>query len=135
MSSSISLRDDIRTIHSEATVEQAVDRLHELIRERGLTLFAEIDHAQNARDAGVQMPETRVLIFGNAKAGTALMLASPNIALELPLRILVRAEEDGRTGLVYIDPGRLAAAFGVDALASSITGLSSIAQTAASMRT
>jgi uncharacterized protein (DUF302 family) len=128
------LRDDIRTLHSEATFEQVVGRLHGLIHERGLTLFAEIDHAKNARDAGLDMPETRVLVFGNAKAGTALMRASPDIALELPLRILVRAESDGRTGLVYIDPERLAAAFGVDTLAPSIAGLSAIARAAASVR-
>jgi len=127
----MSLRDDIRILHSEASFEQVVDRLHELIRERGLTLFAEIDHARNARDAGLEMPATTVLIFGNAKAGTALMLASPDIALELPLRILVREEVDGRTGIVYIDPERLAAAFGVDAMASSIAGLSAVALAAA----
>ena len=127
----MSLRADIRILHSEASFEQVVDRLHELIRERGLTLFAEIDHARNARDAGFEMPATTVLIFGNAKAGTALMLASPDIALELPLRILVREEVDGRTGIVYIDPERLAAAFGVDAMASSIAGLSAVALAAA----
>jgi uncharacterized protein (DUF302 family) len=127
----MSLRADIRILHSEASFEQVVDRLHELIRERGLTLFAEIDHARNARDAGLEMPATTVLIFGNAKAGTALMLASPDIALELPLRILVREEVDGRTGIVYIDPERLAAVFGVDAMASSIAGLSAVALAAA----
>jgi uncharacterized protein (DUF302 family) len=127
----MSLRDDLRTLHSEASIEQVVDRLHELILERGLTLFAEIDHGHNARDAGLDMPETRVLIFGNAKAGTALMLASPDIALELPLRILVREEADGKTAIVYIDPERLAAAFGVDALAPAIAGLSTIATAAA----
>jgi uncharacterized protein (DUF302 family) len=127
----MSLRDDIRSMHSEASVEQVVDRLHELIRERGLILFAEIDHARNAREAGLEMPETRVLIFGNAKAGTALMLASPDIALELPLRILVREEADGRTTIAYIDPERLAAVFGVATLAPSIAGLSAIAAAAA----
>jgi uncharacterized protein (DUF302 family) len=126
----MSLRSDIRTLHSDAPVEQVVDRLRELIRGRGLTLFAEIDHARNAREAGLDMPETRVLIFGNAKGGTALMLASPDIALELPLRILVRAEAVA-TGIVYIDPERLAAMFGVDSLAPSIAGLSAIAAAAA----
>lgn len=127
----MSLRDDIRILHSEASFEQVLDRLRELIHERGLTLFAEIDHARNAREAGLEMPETRVLIFGNAKAGTALMLASPDIALELPLRILVREEADGRTGIGYIDPERLAAVFGVDTLAPSIAGLRAIAAAAA----
>jgi uncharacterized protein (DUF302 family) len=127
----MSLRDDICIIHSDATFAHVIDRLHELIRERGLTLFAEIDHARNARDAGLEMPDTRVLIFGNAKAGTALMLASPDVALELPLRILVRSEDDGRTALVYVDPGRLTAEFGIPDLAPSISGLSVIAQAAA----
>jgi uncharacterized protein (DUF302 family) len=127
----MSLREDLRTLHSKASVEQVVDRLRELIHERGLTLFAEIDHGQNARDAGLEMPETKVLIFGSAKAGTALMLASPDIALELPLRILVREEADGQTAVVYIDPQHLAAAFGVDALAPAIAGLSAIAAAAA----
>jgi uncharacterized protein (DUF302 family) len=127
----MSLRDDIRILHTEASFEQVVDRLRELIRERGLTLFAEIDHARNAREAGLEMPETRVLIFGTAKAGTALMLASPDIALELPLRILVREEADGRTSIAYIDPERLAAVFGVDTLAPSIAGLIAIAAAAA----
>jgi uncharacterized protein (DUF302 family) len=127
----MSLRDDIRVLHSEASFEQVVDRLHELIRERGLTLFAEIDHARNAHDAGLEMPATTVIIFGNAKAGTALMLASPDVALELPLRILVRKEVDRRTSIVYIDPERLAATFGIDAMASSIAGLSAIALAAA----
>jgi uncharacterized protein (DUF302 family) len=127
----MSLRDDVRLIRSEATFAQVIERLHELIHERGLTLFAEIDHAQNARDAGLEMPETRVLSFGNAKAGTALMLACPDIALELPLRILVRAEDDGRAALVYIDPGRLTAEFGIPDLASAIAGLGAIAQAAA----
>jgi uncharacterized protein (DUF302 family) len=127
----MSLRDDIRIIHSNATFAQVIGRLRELIRERGLTLFAEIDHAQNARDAGLEMPETRVLIFGNAKPGTALMLASPDVALELPLRILVRQQGDGTTDLLYIDPGRLTAEFGIPDLAGSIAGLSAIAQAAA----
>jgi uncharacterized protein (DUF302 family) len=127
----MSLRDDIRIIRSESTFTQVIERLHELIHERGLTLFAEIDHAQNARDAGLEMPETRVLIFGNAKAGTALMLASPDVALELPLRILVRRQKDGHTELLYIDPGRLTAEFGIPDLASSIGGLTAIAQAAA----
>jgi uncharacterized protein (DUF302 family) len=77
------------------------------------------------------MPKTRVLIFGSAKAGTPLMLAAPDVALELPLRILVREQRDGRTVLVYMDPGRLAAAFGIESLAGSIAGVAAIAHAAA----
>lgn len=74
------------------------------------------------------------MIFGSAKAGTPLMLAAPEIALELPLRILVRERSDGRTDLVYIDPSRLAEDFGVGELAPAIAGLAAIAHAAAEWR-
>ncbi len=123
--------DDLRSVQSDASFETVLQRLHDIIRERGLTLFAEIDHARNAHEAGLEMPNARVVIFGNAKAGTPLMLAAPDIALELPLRILVREQPDGSTVLVHHDPARLAAAFGVDELAPAIAGVSVIAQAAA----
>lgn len=123
--------DDLRTVHSEASFDHVVERLRDVIHERGLTMFAEIDHAQNARDVGLSMPQTRVLIFGNAKGGTPLMLAAPDIALELPLRVLVRERSETVTELVYIDPERLAEAFDVSALASAIAGLQSIVESAA----
>ena len=125
------LSDYVRIVRSNAPFDAVVERLHNIIRERGLTVFAEIDHAQNARDAGLEMPETRVLIFGSGRAGTPVMLAAPDIALELPLRILVRQELDGSTALVYLDPVSLAAAFGVEELAASIAGLSAIVQAVA----
>jgi uncharacterized protein (DUF302 family) len=123
--------EDLRSVHSDAPFEVVWQRLHDLIRSRGLTVFADIDHAQNARDAGLEMPNARVVIFGNAKAGTPLMLAAPDIALELPLRILVREQPDGTAVLVHRDPVGLAAAFGVEQLAPAIAGLSAIAQAAA----
>lgn len=125
------LSDDLRTVASAAPFEATVVRLRSVIQERGLTLFAEIDHQQNARDAGLDMPKTRVMIFGNARGGTPLMLAAPDIALELPLRVLIREEADGSVALVYLDPELLAASFGVAALASSIAGLTAIVQVAA----
>ena len=128
----MSLRDDICIIHSDATFAHVIDRLHELryarvasrSSRRSITLGMRATPGSRCRD-------TRVLIFGNAKAGTALMLASPDVALELPLRILGQSEDDGRTALVYVDPGRLTAEFGIPDLASSISGLSVIAQAAA----
>ena len=123
--------DDLRSVQSDASFEAVLQRLHDIIRERGLSLFAEIDHARNAREAGLEMPNARVVIFGNAKAGTPLMLAAPDIALELPLHILVREQPDGRAVVVYRDPARLAAAFGVEALAPAIAGVSVVAQAAA----
>ena len=123
--------DWIRTVRSAATVAQVAERMRALIAERGLTLFAEVDHAANAREAGLEMPPSRVLIFGSARAGTPLMLTAPDIALELPLRVLVREASEGGVALVYLDPARLAAAFGVEHLAAGIMGLSTLVEAAA----
>jgi uncharacterized protein (DUF302 family) len=124
------VRPDLRTVPTAGTVEEAAARLRVVIQERGLKLFAEVDHQQNARDVGLDMPKTRVLIFGSALAGTPLMIASPDIALELPLRVLVREELDGSAVFVYLDPERLAASFDVATLAASIAGLNAIVQAA-----
>jgi uncharacterized protein (DUF302 family) len=116
--------DNISVVTSDATFGETLKRLREAIAERGLTLFAEIDHAENARAAGLEMPPSTVLIFGSARAGTPLMLKAPDIALELPLHVLVR--EDGRGGavLAYGDPQRLARSFNVEDIAAGIMGLS-----------
>jgi uncharacterized protein (DUF302 family) len=123
--------DDVRTISTDAPFERALQRLRDVIHDRGLTLFAEIDHARNARDEGLEMPETRVMIFGSAKAGTPLMLAAPDVALDLPLRILIRAQPDGTVALVYRDPVATATAFGIEELAPAIAGVGLVAQAAA----
>ena len=115
--------DDIRLVRTDLSFERTVERLRQLLVERGITLFAEIDHARNAREAGLEMPPTVVLIFGNAKAGTPLMVKAPDIALELPLRVLVREEPDGGAVLAYHDPVRLAEAFHVEEVATGILTL------------
>ena len=78
-----------------------VDRLVKAIDEAGMSLFARIDHAAGARDAGLTMPPTQVLIYGNAKGGTPIMLAAPHVALDLPLRVLVREDASGRTVISF----------------------------------
>lgn len=77
-------------------VEETLTRLQETIHSRNLTLFAQIDHSDVARDAGLVMQEAHVLIFGNPKGGTPLMIASPLLALDLPLKALVWQGADGR---------------------------------------
>jgi uncharacterized protein (DUF302 family) len=116
--------DDISVVPSDATFDETLKRLREAIAERGLTLFAEIDHAANARAAGLEMPPSTVLIFGSATAGTPLMLKEPDIALELPLRVLVRGDGRGGAVLAYGDPRRLARRFDVEEVAAGIMGLS-----------
>jgi uncharacterized protein (DUF302 family) len=75
---------------------QTLVRLKAAMSDAGLTLFATIDHSAAARDAGLHMPPTKVLLFGNAANGTPLMMAAPSLALELPLRLLVRVDSSGR---------------------------------------
>jgi uncharacterized protein (DUF302 family) len=91
------------TAHSRYPVPETVDRLAATVRMAGNTIFARIDHAANAAAAGLTMPPTQVLIFGNGAAGTPLMLASPLLALDLPLRFLVW-QADGETRVSWSDP-------------------------------
>jgi uncharacterized protein (DUF302 family) len=78
-----------------------VERVAKAITGAGMTVFARIDHAAGAHDAGLTMPPATVLIYGHAKGGTPIMLAAPLAALDLPLRVLVRQREDGQTVIAY----------------------------------
>jgi uncharacterized protein (DUF302 family) len=77
------------------------DRLVQAIEKAGLKIFAQIDHAQAAHDIGIPMPSTLVLIYGHAKGGTALMQAEPRVALDLPLRVLLRESDEGRVVIAF----------------------------------
>ena len=79
---------------SPFAVEETLKRLREAIHSRNLTLFAQIDHSDLARGVGLAMQEAHVLIFGNPKGGTPLMIASPLLALDLPLKVLVWQSPD-----------------------------------------
>jgi uncharacterized protein (DUF302 family) len=81
---------------SKHSVDETVERLQTILHAKGVTLFAIIDHSGEAEKAGMKMRPTKLLIFGNPKSGTPLMLAAPSSALDLPLKILVW--EDGREG-------------------------------------
>jgi uncharacterized protein (DUF302 family) len=78
-----------------------IDRLVTAIGKAGMTLFARIDHAAGARAAGLSMPPAEVLIYGSPKGGTPIMLAVPQVALDLPLRVLVREDSHGRTFIAF----------------------------------
>ncbi|MEA2445004.1 MAG: hypothetical protein QOJ12_2296 [Thermoleophilales bacterium] len=91
---------------------ETVGRLSEAIERRGLTVFARIDHAAAAREAGLELADEAVLMFGNPRAGTPLMRSDPRIGVELPLRILVWSDAEG-VWLGYRDPRELAADYDV----------------------
>lgn len=74
-----------------------LERLENTLRARGIDIFAKIDHAAAAAKVGLSMPSTVVLIFGNPRGGTPLMLLNPLVALDLPLKLLVREDDAGQT--------------------------------------
>ena len=94
----------IRSLVSRYSVDETVTRLQALLEEKGVKVFCLIDHSGEALAAGFEMPPTKLLIFGDPKAGTPLMLAEPGVALDLPLRILVSQAADGTTRLSWNDP-------------------------------
>jgi uncharacterized protein (DUF302 family) len=100
---------------SSFAFDQTVDRLSEAIIKAGMQLFAVIDHAANARAAGLEMPPSTVLIYGKAEGGTMIMLASPASALDLPLRVLVRQDADGRTIMAFHPVAPMLETYGIPA--------------------
>jgi uncharacterized protein (DUF302 family) len=94
----------IVTQTANCTVGEAVSKIKSLLVGRGITLFAVIDHSGEAEAAGMKMPDTKLLIFGNPKGGTPLMLASPSVAIDLPLKLLVAEDAAGRCSISYNSP-------------------------------
>ena len=92
---------------SDRSVDEIVESLKEILRAKGITLFALVDHSGEAAKAGLKMPPTKLLIFGNPKGGTPLMLASPSSAIDLPLKILVAGVGDGKASVSYNSPAYL----------------------------
>jgi uncharacterized protein (DUF302 family)/uncharacterized membrane protein YidH (DUF202 family) len=86
---------------SNHSVEETVDRLKNILQSKGVTLFALVDHSGEAEKVGMKMRPTQLLIFGSPKAGTPLMLAAPSIAIDLPLKILVWKDSQGKVWISY----------------------------------
>lgn len=99
----------ILRIASNHSVDETVARLQGILQAKGVKLFTVVDHSGEAADAGLKMPNTKLLIFGNPKAGTLLMLASPSAALDLPLKILVAEDGVGKVWISYNAPSYLQA--------------------------
>ncbi len=94
-------------IPGSSPVDKTVEKLKAMLAVKGVTLFALVDHSGEAEKAGIAMRPTKLLIFGSPKAGTPLMLASPSIAIDLPLKILVREDNQGKTWISYNSPDYL----------------------------
>jgi uncharacterized protein (DUF302 family) len=100
--------EGVVTKASSRSVAETVERLQRLIDEKGLVLFAVIDHREAAIRAGLEMPDTRLVLFGSPAAGTPVMVAAPLAALDLPLKLLVWEDGDGAVWVSYNSPAYLA---------------------------
>ena len=92
---------DLVELESPDAFAPTLERIANAIESHGMTIFARVDHAAGARSVGLAMPPTIVLLYGNPKGGTPLMLAAPQAALDLPLRVLVREREDGKAVIAF----------------------------------
>lgn len=106
--------EGLASVASSRPVGELVARLEAALAAKGITLFARIDHAAGAASVGMNLRPMTVLIFGNPRAGTPLMLAEPRTGLDLPLRVLAWQDADGHSWLSYHDMRALAACHGID---------------------
>src|SRR6266852_890900 len=113
-------------------VDETVAKLQVILQAKGVKLFVVVDHSGEAASAGLKMPNTKLLIFGNPKAGTPLMLASPSVALDLPLKILVAEDAAGKVWISYNAPAYLQARHNFPPeLLPNIAGIETLAAKAA----
>lgn len=118
--------DGIITKTSPRSVPDTVTRLMELVASKGMNVFAIIDHSGEAHKIGLELRDTKVVLFGSPAAGTPVMAAAPLVALDLPLRVLVWAEHD-QTRISYVDPLALASRYQLsDELAARLIGINAI---------
>jgi uncharacterized protein (DUF302 family) len=94
----------IVSVPSRHSVEDTVAKLKGILQAKGVALFALVDHSGEAEKVSMKMKPTKLLIFGNPKAGTPLMLATPSAAIDLPLKILVWEDTDARVWISYNSP-------------------------------
>jgi uncharacterized protein (DUF302 family) len=102
-------------VASRYSVDETVQRLEAAFRDKGIMIFALIDHSGEAEKVGLKMRPTKVVIFGSPKGGTPLMVAAPSLAIDLPLKALVAEDSDGKIAVTYNNPAYLQQRHGVPA--------------------
>lgn len=116
---------------SPYTVPETLDRLESILHTKNITVFARIDHSGEATKVGLTMPPTQLLIFGNPKGGTPIMLAAPLSAIDLPLKALAWQDTDGKVWLSFNDPHYLQSRYSLsDDVLKPIAGLELLIQQA-----
>jgi len=121
----------IVNVLSKYSVPETLDRMESLVKKQGLTVFARIDFSGDAEKAGLKMKPSQLLIFGNPKAGTPLMVASPTIAIDLPLKALAWEDRNGKVWLSYNEPEYLKHRHGLpEDLMKNIAGIKELVKKA-----
>jgi len=116
---------------SPYSVPETLRRLESLLQARGLAIFARIDHSGEAEKAGLKMRSTQLLIFGSPMQGTPLMVASPTLAIDLPLKALAWEDASGKVWLSYNTPEYLKQRHNIpDELLKNISGVGALLQKA-----
>lgn len=100
-------------VASRYSVDETLKRLESILAQRGVQVFALIDHSGEAEKVGMKMPPTKLLIFGNPRGGTPLMLVAPTLAIDLPLKALISEDENGKVWVTYNSPEYLRDRHGV----------------------
>jgi uncharacterized protein (DUF302 family) len=125
--------DGLIFLPTQHTVAEILTRTVSIAQAKGLTVFAQIDFSGDAARSNLSMRPTGLVILGNPIAGTPLMVSTPTVAIDLPLKILAYEDTDGRTWVAYNDPKYLQRRHGFpEALEKNIAALSVLAQAAAS---
>jgi uncharacterized protein (DUF302 family) len=127
-----SAENGVVNVATNYSVSETIDRLESLVKSKQLTVFARIDFSGDAAKAGLSMPPAQMLIFGNPKAGTPLMLAAPSVAIDLPLKAVAWQDASGRVWLSYNAPEYLKRRHGLpEALLPNIAGIKALVEQAA----
>jgi uncharacterized protein (DUF302 family) len=115
----ITVMTGLITVKSNFAARETADRLATAVESKGMTVFADIDHAAGAKQVGLELGPTELLIFGSAKAGTPLMQASQVVGIDLPLKALVWRDGGGMVWLTYNDPRWIIERHGLGAAANA----------------
>jgi uncharacterized protein (DUF302 family) len=114
-------------VASPRSVDETVQRFKSVIAQAGLQLFALIDHSGEAEKAGLEMHNTKLLIFGSPKGGTPVMIGAPSVAIDLPLKALIAEDENGKVWVSYNSPEYLKERHEIpDSLVKNISGVATL---------
>lgn len=120
----VQAQQGLTVVPSPHDVATTMDKLESIVTEKGMTVMARVDHGANAAKVEMELRPTQLLIFGNPKAGTPLMLCSQSIAIDLPQKMLVWQAEDGQVYLGYNDPAYLKERHGTEGCDEALTKVS-----------